>query len=74
MPAACNLAAVGVETGRWFIDAKALAAHKKSRFYKMRVKELKGAAPHSQRDAEMAVGLGIDNGPKLRPKTTMDTD
>jgi hypothetical protein len=22
----------------------------------------------------MAVGLGIDNGPKLRPKTTMDTD
>jgi hypothetical protein len=74
LPAARNLAAVGVETGRWFIDAKALAAHKKSRFYKMRVKELKGAAPHSQRDAEMAVGLGIDNGPKLRPKTTMDTD
>ena len=58
----------GVETGKWFIDAKALAAHKKGRFYKMRVKELKGAAPHSQRDAEMAVGLGVDNGPRLRPK------
>jgi hypothetical protein len=67
----------GVETGKWFVDAKALAAHKKSRFYKMRVKELKGAAPHSQRDAEAAVGLGVDNGPKLgrdpRPKA-MDTD
>lgn len=67
----------GVETGKWFVDAKALASHKKSRFYKMRVKELKGAAPHSQRDAEMAVGLGVDNGPKLgrdpRPKA-MDTD
>ena len=66
-----------VETGRWFIDAKALAAHKKSRFFKMRVKELKGAAPHSQRDAEMAVGLGVDNGPKLgrdpRPKA-METE
>ena len=58
----------GVETGKWFVDAKALAAHKKGRFYKMRVKELKGAAPHSQRDAEMAVGLGVDNGPRLRPK------
>ena len=34
----------------------------------MRVKELKGAAPHSQRDAELAVGLGVDNGPRLRPK------
>jgi hypothetical protein len=31
----------------------------------MRVKQLKGAAPHSQKDAEMAVGLGVDNGPKL---------
>jgi len=62
----------GVETGKWFVDEKALAGHKKGRFYKMRVKELKGAAPHSQRDADMAVGLGVDNGPKLgrdpRPK------
>jgi len=31
----------------------------------MRVKELKGAKPHCQRDAEAAVGLGVDNGPKL---------
>ena len=55
----------GVETGRWFINKQALDQHKKSRFYKMRVKELKGAKPHCQRDAEAAVGLGVDNGPKL---------
>jgi len=54
-----------VETGRWFINKQALDQHKKSRFYKMRVKELKGAKPHCQRDAEAAVGLGVDNGPKL---------
>eukprot|EP00960_Hanusia_phi_P073996 768133-Hanusia_phi.AAC.4 len=46
-------------------EVQALEQHKKSRFYKMRVKELKGAKPHCQRDAEAAVGLGVDNGPKL---------
>ena len=45
-----------VETGKYFINQRALDDHKKSRFYKMRVKQLKGAAPHSRRDAEMAAG------------------
>ncbi len=45
-----------VETGKYFINQRALDDHKKSRFYKMRVKQLKGVAPHSRRDAEMAVG------------------
>jgi hypothetical protein len=51
--------------GKYFITLRALQDHKKSRFYKMRVKQLKGPAPHSKRDAELAAGLGVDNGPKL---------
>ena len=46
-----------VETGKYFINQRALDDHKKSRFYKMRVKQLKGAAPHSRRDAELAAGM-----------------
>lgn len=48
--------------GKYFISLRALEDHKKSRFYKMRVKQLKGARPHNQRDAEAAVGLGVDHG------------
>lgn len=29
------------------------------------IKQLKGPKPHSQRDAEAAVGLGVDNGKPL---------
>eukprot|EP00293_Proteomonas_sulcata_P010487 CAMPEP_0184295560 /NCGR_PEP_ID=MMETSP1049-20130417/6405_1 /TAXON_ID=77928 /ORGANISM="Proteomonas sulcata, Strain CCMP704" /LENGTH=131 /DNA_ID=CAMNT_0026604147 /DNA_START=64 /DNA_END=459 /DNA_ORIENTATION=+ len=54
-----------VETGRYFVSQQALGIHKKTKYYKKRVKELKGKAPHNQRDAEAAVGLGVDNGPKL---------
>ncbi len=45
-----------VETGKYFVSQRALDDHKKSRFYKMRVKQLKGAAPHCQRDADLAAG------------------
>uniref|UniRef100_A0A6U2ABR3 C2H2-type domain-containing protein n=2 Tax=Hemiselmis andersenii TaxID=464988 RepID=A0A6U2ABR3_HEMAN len=53
------------ETGKYFINLRALQDHKKSRFYKMRVKQLKGERPHNQKDAEAAVGLGVDHGKKL---------
>mmetsp|Transcript_49375 Transcript_49375/g.117288 ORF Transcript_49375/g.117288 Transcript_49375/m.117288 type:complete len:155 (-) Transcript_49375:362-826(-) len=58
-------------TGKYFINQRALDDHRKGRFYKMRVKQLKGAAPHCQRDADAAVGLGVDNGKPLgrAPKT-----
>jgi hypothetical protein len=33
----------------------------------MRVKQLKGERPHNQRDAEAAVGLGVDHGKMRHP-------
>lgn len=51
-------------TGRRFVSAEALAAHMKTKEYKRAVKRLKNEpAPHSERDAEMAAGMGApDNG------------
>lgn len=45
-----------VETGKHFADAKALADHKKSRYYKRRCKELK-EEKYTQGIAEMAAGM-----------------
>ena len=45
-----------VETGMHFIDAKALADHKKSRYYKRRCKELK-EEKYTQESAEWAAGM-----------------
>ena len=46
-----------VETGRHFQDAHALAAHKKSKAYKKRLKLLK-EKQYTQEEADMAAGLG----------------
>jgi bud site selection protein 20 len=45
-----------IETGMHFIDAKALADHKKSRYYKRRCKELK-EEKYTQESAEFAAGM-----------------
>lgn len=45
-----------METDMHFIDAKALADHKKSRFYKKRVKALK-EEKYTQESAEWAAGM-----------------
>jgi len=45
-----------VETDKHFIDAKALAAHKKTRAYKKRCKELK-EEKYTQESAEWAAGM-----------------
>ena len=45
-----------VETGKHFADAKALADHKKSRYYKRRCKELK-EEKYTQAEAEWAAGM-----------------
>lgn len=45
-----------VETGKHFIDAKALADHKKTKFYKRRLKELK-KEKYTQATAEWAAGM-----------------
>lgn len=44
------------ETGKHFISARALADHKKSRFYKRRIKDLKDDK-YSQATAEWAAGM-----------------
>lgn len=44
------------ETGKHFIDAKALADHKKTKFYKRRVRELKHEK-YTQGVAEWAAGM-----------------
>mmetsp|Transcript_15465 Transcript_15465/g.21843 ORF Transcript_15465/g.21843 Transcript_15465/m.21843 type:complete len:123 (-) Transcript_15465:128-496(-) len=45
-----------VETGKHFVNAKALADHKKSRYYKRRCKELK-EEKYTQSEAEWASGM-----------------
>lgn len=44
------------ETGKHFIDAKALEDHKKTKFYKRRVKELEKGERYTQDVAEWAAG------------------
>ena len=52
-----------VPCSRYFVDAGALAGHERTKPHKRRVKELHGARPHSQRDADAAAGMGRpDNG------------
>ena len=56
-----------VETDKHFIDAKALADHKKSRFYKKRVKEMK-EEKYTQASSEWAAGLSKEILPPAHPK------
>jgi bud site selection protein 20 len=45
-----------IETGKHFTDAKALADHKKSRYYKKRVKEI-GEEKYNHASADWASGM-----------------
>jgi bud site selection protein 20 len=56
-----------VETGKHFADAKALADHKKSRYYKRRVKELK-EEKYTQEMAEWAAGMTKEKLPPAHAK------
>lgn len=57
---------------KYFVDAKALDTHTKTKPHKRRLAELvklkqSGMKPHTAADAERAGGLGApDNGPRLR--------
>mmetsp|Transcript_37681 Transcript_37681/g.52343 ORF Transcript_37681/g.52343 Transcript_37681/m.52343 type:complete len:139 (+) Transcript_37681:190-606(+) len=60
-----------IPCGRYFQTAVALSTHHKTKMHKKRVKELKGARPHTQQDAEAAVGMGsVDNGQPLQSENT----
>jgi U1-like Zn-finger-containing protein len=58
-----------VETGKHFADAKALADHKKSRYYKRRVKELK-EEKYTQDTAEWAGGMSKEVLPPAHSKNS----
>lgn len=48
---------------RYFVDERAQGDHERTKVHKRRVKELMGAKPHSQADADWAGGMGrVDNG------------
>lgn len=55
------------ETGKHFTDARALADHKKSRYYKRRVKELK-EEKYTQATAEWAAGMTKEKLPPAHQK------
>ena len=56
-----------IETGKHFADANALAAHKKSRYYKRRCKELK-EEKYTQEMAEWAAGMTKERLPPAHAK------
>lgn len=56
-----------VETGQHFIDLGALNAHKKSRFYRRRLKEIK-EEQYTQRLSEMASGKTVERLPPAHPE------
>ena len=58
---------------RYFTDANALAAHKKTKPHKRRMKELGlgSARPHTQADAEAAAGMGPPDNGKKKGDVTM---
>ncbi len=56
-----------VETGKHFADAKALADHKKSRYYKRRCKEIK-EEKYTQEEAERAAGMTKEKLPPAHSK------
>ncbi len=55
-----------VETGKHFTDAKALADHKKSRYYKRRMKDLK-EKKYDQEEADWAAGMTKEKLPPAHP-------
>lgn len=55
-----------IETGLHFIDVKALADHRKSRYYKRRCKELKDEK-YTKDSAEWAAGLSKEILPPAHP-------
>jgi bud site selection protein 20 len=58
------------ETAKHFIDAKALEDHKKTKFYKRRVKELKAGNLHNHQTSEWAAGMTTEKLPSAHATTT----
>ncbi|KAL0918320.1 hypothetical protein M5K25_010322 [Dendrobium thyrsiflorum] len=55
---------------RHFANDEVREEHYRSKRHKKRMKQMNGASPHRQLDAELAAGMGRpDNGPKLMTMT-----
>eukprot|EP00295_Goniomonas_pacifica_P049676 CAMPEP_0175914036 /NCGR_PEP_ID=MMETSP0108-20121206/9583_1 /TAXON_ID=195067 ORGANISM="Goniomonas pacifica, Strain CCMP1869" /NCGR_SAMPLE_ID=MMETSP0108 /ASSEMBLY_ACC=CAM_ASM_000204 /LENGTH=120 /DNA_ID=CAMNT_0017236463 /DNA_START=12 /DNA_END=374 /DNA_ORIENTATION=+ len=52
---------------RYFLNSTCLMEHTRSKPHRRRVKTVEKHTAYDQADAEMAAGLGTDNGPRLRP-------
>jgi len=61
-----------VETGRHFTDQQALDAHRKSRFFRRRLKELKEDTKYTLTEAEWAGGMTTEQLPKLSAARMQD--
>jgi bud site selection protein 20 len=61
-----------VECAKWFETEHNLVAHRKGKNHKRRLRLLR-EDPHTQRTAETAVGLGVDNG-KPEQTSNMELD
>ena len=76
LTAAEDLPALGehycIECAKWFESNYNIAAHRKGKNHKRRVRMLKGEA-HSQKAADAAVGLGVDNG-RMQQVERMDVE
>ena len=76
LTAAEDLPALGehycIECAKWFESNYNIAAHRKGKNHKRRVRTLKEEA-HSQKAADAAVGLGVDNG-RVQQVERMDVE
>jgi len=63
-----------IECAKWFESEHSMVTHRKGSTHKRRVKALKDE-PYTQKEAEAAIGLRPDNGPRLAAKdTTQDVE
>lgn len=61
-----------ISCSRYFQTEQALQDHEKTKPHKRRIKQLMGARPHNQGDAEWAAGMGApDNGQRQREAMDM---
>ncbi|KAF2663593.1 hypothetical protein BT63DRAFT_122520 [Microthyrium microscopicum] len=61
------------ECSKWFDMESNFEGHKKGSNHKRRVKQLK-EEPHTQKEAEAAIGLGVDNGKRMAQQTAMEME
>jgi len=59
-----------IECAKWFESEHSMVTHRKGSTHKRRLKALKDE-PYSQKEAEAAIGLRTDNGPRHTAKDNM---